>query len=154
MIQPIAGKLNQACPLLNVITIIVRLMSPLHCTRFPFQKNLHNPTINLKTLNSIVNTMAIWVVKFWDGGYEIRKIFYLRINVSKGNYWILSFGLMPSCQKVSKFYFQSQFSMSKIIRICLNFFFIEEYQFRGTFFVIDIFWENIFFKFFITLYAV
>jgi hypothetical protein len=25
--------------------------------------------------------------------------------------------------------------MSKIIRIFLNFFFIEEYQFRGTFFV-------------------
>jgi len=35
--------------------------------------------------------------------------------------------------------FQSQFSMSKIIRIFLNFFFIEEYQFRGMFFVIDIF---------------
>ena len=34
---------------------------------------------------------------------------------------------------------QSQFSMSKIIRIFLNFFFIEEYQFRGMFFVIDIF---------------
>ena len=33
--------------------------------------------------------------------------------------------------------FQSQFSMSKIIRIFLNFFFIEEYQFRRTFFVID-----------------
>ena len=41
--------------------------------------------------------------------------------------------------KVPKFDFQSQFSMSKIIRIFLNFFFIEEYQFRSTFFVIDIF---------------
>ena len=37
--------------------------------------------------------------------------------------------------------FQSQFSMSKIIRIFLNFFFIEEYQFRGIFVVIDIFWK-------------
>ena len=37
---------------------------------------------------------------------------------------------------------QSQFSMSEIIRIFLNFFFIEEYQFRSTFFVIDIF-DNI-----------
>ena len=46
---------------------------------------------------------------------------------------------MASCQKVPKFDFQSQFSMSKIIRIFLNFFFIEEYQFRSTFFVIDIF---------------
>ena len=31
-------------------------------------------------------------------------------------------------QKVLKFDFQSQFSMSKIIRIFLNIFFIEEYQ--------------------------
>ena len=44
---------------------------------------------------------------------------------------------MASCQKVPKFDFQSQISMSKIIRIFLNFFFIEEYQFRGMFFVVD-----------------
>ena len=43
------------------------------------------------------------------------------------------------CQKVPKFDIQSQFSMSKIIRIFLNSFFIEEYQFRSTFFVIAIF---------------
>ena len=36
--------------------------------------------------------------------------------------------------------FQSQFSMSKIIRIFLNLFFIEEYQLRGTYLVIGIFW--------------
>ena len=41
---------------------------------------------------------------------------------------------MVSCQKVPKFDFQSQFSMSKIIWIFLNLFFIEEYQFRSTFF--------------------
>ena len=35
--------------------------------------------------------------------------------------------------------FQSQFSMSTIIRNFLDFFFIEEYHFRGTLFVIDIF---------------
>ena len=45
------------------------------------------------------------------------------------------------CQKVPKFDFQSQFSMSKIIRIFLSFF-IEKYQFRSTFFVIEIF-DNI-----------
>ena len=49
------------------------------------------------------------------------------------------FGLMASCQKVPKFDFQSQFSMSKIIGIFLIFFFIEEYQLRSTFVVIDIF---------------
>ena len=46
--------------------------------------------------------------------------------------------VMGTCQKVPKFDFQSQFSMSKSIQIFLIFF-IEEYQFRGTFFVIDIF---------------
>ena len=37
--------------------------------------------------------------------------------------------------------FQSQFSMAKIDWIFLNFFFIEKYQFRDMFFVIDIFWK-------------
>ena len=41
--------------------------------------------------------------------------------------------------KRAKFDFQSQFSMSKIIGIFLNFFFIEEYELRGTFVVIDVF---------------
>ena len=57
---------------------------------------------------------------------------------------------MASCQKVPKFDFQSQFSMSKIIWIFLNFFFIEKYQFRSTFFVIHIFWYNQFLNHFIT----
>ena len=61
----------------------------------------------------------IWqrVVEFSNRGYIIRKKmsvdFCLRINISKGNYWILSFGLMVSSQKVPKFDFQSQFSTSK-----------------------------------------
>ena len=46
--------------------------------------------------------------------------------------------------------FQSQFSMSKIIRIFLNFFFIEEYQFRGIFVVSDIFWKLQFLNHFVT----
>ena len=41
---------------------------------------------------------------------------------------------LPACRKVRKMDFQSQFSMSKIIRIFLNFFFTEEYKFRSTFF--------------------
>ena len=49
------------------------------------------------------------------------------------------------------FDFQSQFSMSifmsKIVRIFLIFFFfIEEYQFRGMFFVINIIWKLEFLK--------
>ena len=42
--------------------------------------------------------------------------------------------------------FQNQFSMSKIIRNFQNKFFVEEYHFRGTFFVTDIFWRIIFLK--------
>ena len=45
--------------------------------------------------------------------------------------------------------FQSQFSKSKIIQIFLNFFFIEEYQFSGTFFVIVIFWKLKFLRHFV-----
>ena len=41
--------------------------------------------------------------------------------------------------KSAKIDFQSQFSMSKIIGIFLIFFFIEEYQLKSTFVVIDIF---------------
>ena len=43
-----------------------------------------------------------------------------------------------SDQKMPISDFQSQFSTSKIIRIFVNFFFIEEYQFRGMFFVNEI----------------
>ena len=49
--------------------------------------------------------------------------------------------LSKSCQKWQNPDFQSQFSMSKNIRIFLKKKFIEEYDFRGTLFVIDIF-EN------------
>ena len=73
-------------------------------------------------------------------GTQNWKDFCLKINIQKRNYWILRIGLMGKCQKVPTFDFQSQFSMSKIIRIFLNFFFIEEYQLRSTFVVIDIFW--------------
>ena len=52
-------------------------------------------------------------------------------------------------QKGPKFDFQSQFSKSKIIQVFLNFFFIEEYQFRGMFFVADIFWKLHFLKHFV-----
>ena len=40
-----------------------------------------------------------------------------------------------SHQKVPKSDFQSQFSTSKIIRIFLKIFFVEEYQFMSTFYV-------------------
>ena len=55
-----------------------------------------------------------------------------------------------SWQKLPISDFQSDFSMSKIIRIFLIFFFIEEYQFRGTYIVIGINWKLQFLKPFIS----
>ena len=54
-------------------------------------------------------------------------------------FWQINFRSKSSDRKMPITDFQSQFSTSKIIRIFLNFFFIEEYQFRGMFFVNDIF---------------
>ncbi len=53
----------------------------------------------------------------------------------------MNFRSKSSDRKVPISDFQSQFSMSKIIRIFPIFFFIEEYHFRVMFFVIDIFWK-------------
>ena len=55
-----------------------------------------------------------------------------------------------SWQKMPISDFQSEFSMSKIIRIFIIFFFIDEYQFRGTYIVIGIFWKLQFLKPFIS----
>ena len=52
---------------------------------------------------------------------------------------LLRIGVMWRCQKVPKFDFQTEFSISKIIRIILFFVVVEKYQFWSTFFLIDIF---------------
>ena len=36
--------------------------------------------------------MAIWVVEFSNGGIQNSKVFCLKINIPKGNYWILKIG--------------------------------------------------------------
>ena len=69
--------------------------------------------------------------------------FCLRINIRKRNYWILSFGLTASCQKVPRFDFSNSIFYVKNHRN-LSQFFIEEYQFRSTFFVIDTLIKSIF----------
>ena len=55
-------------------------------------------------------------------GFKIRKIFCIRINIPKGNYWILSFGLTANCQKVPKFDFQSQFLCQNHLKLSQFFF--------------------------------
>ena len=44
-------------------------------------------------------------------GIQNYKDFSLKIKIQKGNYWISRIGLTGRCQKVTKFDFQSQFSM-------------------------------------------
>ena len=54
----------------------------------------------------------VWQYLLWSlksGDTNNRKVFCIKINKPKGNYWILSLGLMASCQKLPKFDFQRQF---------------------------------------------
>ena len=64
----------------------------------------------------------------------LKKFLSLAVRCRSGQ-------MSKSCQKWQNSDFQSQFSMSKIIQIFLKICFIEEYDFRGTLFVIDIFWK-------------
>ena len=73
-------------------------------------------------------------MEFHDWALSIGKVFRQESTVVKWNYQILSLHLVRVCQKVPILDFQSEFSMSKIIRIFLKKIFIEEYQFRHTFF--------------------
>ena len=68
---------------------------------------------------------AVRIAEFSNGVYRIKEDFCLRINILKENDWLLGFGLMTNCQKVSKFEFQSQFSTSKVIQKFINLFFHE-----------------------------
>ena len=91
---------------------------------------------------------------FIRGIHKLERCLPKKSTYPKGTFWNLRIGVMGRCQKVPKFDFQSQFSMSKIIRIFLNFFCIEEYQFRSTFFVIDIFLITSIFKYFLKWYPI
>ena len=73
-------------------------------------------------------------------------------QLTQRKWLIFEFGLMANCQKVPILDFQSQFSMSKIIQIFLNFFFHWRTPiFEHIFFVIDIFWLNDFWSFYYIL---
>ena len=61
----------------------------------------------------------ISVVEFHDRALGIGKVFGQESTVVKWNYQILSLHLVVVCQKVQILDFQSEFSMSKIIRIFL-----------------------------------
>ena len=64
--------------------------------------------------------MVVLVVEFSKEGYIITKIFCQKSKYAKED--VFSIDVLGRCQKVPKFDFQSQFFMSKIIEIFLNFF--------------------------------
>ena len=89
---------------------------------------------------AVYGVMAISIVEFLGEGYKI---------VIKWNHWILKIGVMGRCQKLSKFDFQSQFSMSKIIGSFWFFFHCRIWIKEHIFCVIDIFWLHQFLNHFI-----
>ena len=79
-----------------------------------------------RTITKIQNggDQVLWQYGLWSfqmGDTKLERFLLKNQFIPKENCWILSFGLMASFQKVPKFDFQSQFSMSK----SSEFFFIE-----------------------------
>ena len=107
------------------------------------QKKVQNALLwHLKPPKIIeVNNRWVSVVGFHDPTLGIGKVFGQESTVVKWNCQILSLHLVTVCQKVPILDFQSEVSMSK---------FIEEYQFRRTFFVKSIFCWLQFLNHFIT----
>ena len=71
---------------------------------------------------SLLTISIRWVsvVEFHDGALGIGKVFGQESTVVKWNFQILRLHLVTVCQKVPILDFQSEFSMSKIIRIFLK----------------------------------
>ena len=83
--------------------------------------------------------MAIPAVGFSREGYKIIKVFWLKINCSQIkslNFVNWSYGEVAKSAEVGRsnsiFYIKNHSNL-------YDFFFIEEYEFRSIFFVIDIF---------------
>ena len=86
--------------------------------------------------------MAVRLVEFSNGGYKIRKIFTYESTYSEE---ILNFENWVNGE-VPKFDFQSQFSISKIIRISLDFFSLKNINFGVQFWLLTIFRSLYFLK--------
>ena len=86
----------------------------------------------------IVYTMAIWVVEFLNGGTKLERF------LPKKKKKLLNFKnwVNGEVSKVPKFDFQSQFSMSKIVRIFLIFFPLKTIN-LGAYFLLLTFFDNI-----------
>ena len=84
----------------------------------------------------IMYIMAIRVMEFSNGGTKLERFLPKNLRI----------GLMGRCQKVPKFDFQNQFSMSKIIQIFLNSFSMKHTN-LGAYFLFLTFIDKINFYF-------
>ena len=92
------------------------------CHKYHICKFYHHVQILYDVSNSIHHKTCDYGnmgCRVFKRGVQNWKDFCLKINVPKGNYWILRIGVIGRCQKVPKFDFQSQFSIPKIIGIFL-----------------------------------
>ena len=85
-----------------------------HCAKGELVKN------NVKRHGLRAHDRWVSVVEFHKPTLGIGKVFGQESTVVKWNYQILSLHLVTVCQKVPILDFQSEFSMSKIIRIFLG----------------------------------
>ena len=102
---------------------IMKQLQILSLSSFSYVKSQLNPSDLFSFQNITIRRSCLssrYVIIYGNSGCEVvkwriqnYKDFCLRINTPKGNYWILSFGLMMSCQKVPTFDFQSQCSTLK-----------------------------------------
>jgi hypothetical protein len=83
-------------------------------------------------------------VEFSNGGYKIRNIFAYESTYPKEIIEFLSFGLMASCQKVPKFDFESQFSMSKSFESFSIFFSLKNTNLGAQFLLLTFFDKTFF----------
>ena len=97
-------------------------------------------TLNiLEPTGEIFNPLLQWRYGFWScqSGDKEVEIFLSKDQLTQRKLLNFEFWIHGELSNVPKFDFQSQSSMSKIIQVFLTFF-IEEYQFRNTFFVVII----------------
>ena len=95
---------------------------------------------------TLCTIMVTWVVEFSSRGYKIRRFLPKNQHIQRKWLNFENWCIIGRWQKEPKFDFQSQFSTSKNLEIFLIFCFIKKYQFRSTFFVIDIFKSLYFLK--------
>ena len=122
---------RQACNLMLVLEQLILLaLGVFYITSLIMISQIF-PTLMItyyfQNCNPILGLIHKWLgqfnlprlLEYGNTGCRVFKWGYTKLE---SNYWIFIIGVMGRCQKVPKFDFQSQFSMSKIIGIFLIFF--------------------------------